>query len=122
MSWRIGDYGFEMGLSRRIPELIRRHLREWVECWLDKQSLQIDRIGSWAIHPGGPKILEAAEIALGLPESALDQSRAVLADCGNMSSPTVLFILDRLRRQNADRPCVVLGFGPGMVVEAALFV
>jgi predicted naringenin-chalcone synthase len=121
MRWRIGDFGFEMGLSRRIPELIRRHLRGWVESWLDKQGLRIDKIGSWAIHPGGPKILEAAELALELPERALDQSRAVLADCGNMSSPTVLFILDQLRRQNAARPCVVLAFGPGMVVEAALF-
>ena len=122
MSWRVGDFGFEMGLSRRIPELIRRHLRGWVESWLDKQGLRIDEIASWAVHPGGPKILEAVDLALKLPVHALDQSRAVLADCGNMSSPTVLFILDRMRRQNAPRPCVVLGFGPGMVVEAALFV
>ncbi len=122
MSWRIGDFGFEMGLSRRIPELICRHLRGWVESWLDKQGLRIDSIGSWAVHPGGPKILDAVDLALELPERALEQSRAVLADCGNMSSPTVLFILDRLRRQDAPRPCVVLGFGPGMVVEAALFI
>lgn len=121
MSWRVGDFGFEMGLSRRIPDLIRRHLRGWVETWLDKQGLRIDNIGSWAVHPGGPKILEAAELALDLPERALDLSRAVLADCGNMSSPTVLFILDRMRKQNTACPCVVLGFGPGMVVEAALF-
>ena len=49
-------------------------------------------------------------------------SRGVFADYGNMSSPTVLFVLDRLRRENAPRPCVALGFGPGLVAEAALFV
>lgn len=122
MSWRIGDFGFEMGLSRRIPELIAEHLRGWVESWLDRQQLTLSQIGSWAAHPGGPKILEAVEGALALPSEALADSRAVLADCGNMSSPTILFILDRLRARNAPRPCVALGFGPGMVVEAALFV
>jgi predicted naringenin-chalcone synthase len=122
MTWRVGDFGFEMGLSRRIPELIRRHLRGWVDSWLDKQGLRISEVGSWAVHPGGPKILEVTELALGMPETALATSRAVLADCGNMSSPTVLFIVDRLRQAGAPRPCVVLGFGPGMVVEAALFV
>jgi predicted naringenin-chalcone synthase len=122
MSWRVGDFGFEMGLSRRIPELIRRHLRSWIESWLDRQDLRIEQIDSWAVHPGGPKILEAVELALELPERALDESRSVLAECGNMSSPTLLFILDRLRRRNSARPCVALGFGPGMVAEAALFV
>jgi predicted naringenin-chalcone synthase len=121
MTWKIGDYGFEMGLSRRIPELIARNLRGWVESWLDRQGLSLAQIGSWAVHPGGPKVLDAVNLALTLPESALEPSRAVLAECGNMSSPTVLFIIDRMRRAAAPRPCVALGFGPGMVVEAALF-
>jgi predicted naringenin-chalcone synthase len=121
MTWNIGDHGFDMGLSRRIPELIFLHLRGWLEAWLDRQGLALKDIGSWAVHPGGPKILEAVENALSLPAEALDFSRGVLADCGNMSSPTVLFILERMRRANAPRPCVGLGFGPGMVVEAALF-
>jgi predicted naringenin-chalcone synthase len=121
MSWRIGDFGFEMGLSRRIPELIGLHLRSWLQGWLDRQGLALADVASWAVHPGGPKILDAVELALSLPASALEHSRTVLAEHGNMSSPTVLFILDRLRRQNAPRPCVALGFGPGMVVEAALF-
>ena len=60
------------------------------------------------------------EEGLGLPRAALAASRAVFADCGNMSSPTVLFILDRLRQANAPRPCVALGFGPGLVAEAVL--
>lgn len=122
MTWRIGDFGFEMGLSRRIPELIAVHLRTWVVSWLDRQGMRLSDVGSWAVHPGGPRILDAVEMALSLPPSALDHSRTVLAEYGNMSSPTGLFILERMRRQHAPRPCVALGFGPGMVVEAALFI
>jgi predicted naringenin-chalcone synthase len=122
MTWEIGDFGFEMGLSRRIPELIGLHLRGYLQSWLDRQGLTLADVASWAVHPGGPKILDAVELALPLPPPALEASRTVLAEHGNMSSPTLLFILDRLRRQNAPRPCVALGFGPGMVVEAALFI
>jgi predicted naringenin-chalcone synthase len=122
MTWEIGDFGFEMGLSRRIPELIGLHLRSYLQSWLDRQGRTLADVASWAVHPGGPKILDAVELALTLAPPALETSRAVLAEHGNMSSPTLLFILDRLRRQKAPRPCVALGFGPGMVVEAALFV
>jgi predicted naringenin-chalcone synthase len=120
MTWTIGDHGFIMKLSRRVPGLIATHLRPWLTGWLDRHGLSLPEIGSWAVHPGGPKILGAVEEALTLPPSALDHSRAVLAEKGNMSSPTVLFILDRLRQQGAARPCVALGFGPGLTVEAAL--
>jgi predicted naringenin-chalcone synthase len=122
MSWRIVDFGFEMGLSRRIPELIGIHLRGYVETWLDRHDLRLADIRSWAIHPGGPKILDAVEKSLSLTPADLEPSRTILAEHGNMSSPTLVFILDRLQRANSPRPCVALGFGPGMVVEAALFV
>ena len=79
-------------------------------------------VKSWAIHPGGPKIVSAVEESLGLTAEALAPSRAVFAEYGNMSSPTVLFIVQKLRAANAPRPCVALGFGPGLVAEAALFV
>lgn len=59
--------------------------------------------------------------ALGLASDALKESREVLASCGNMSSPTILFILDRLKRKDAPRPCVAMAFGPGLAIEAALF-
>ncbi|MEE9211611.1 MAG: hypothetical protein V3U29_03060, partial [Phycisphaeraceae bacterium] len=62
----------------------------------------------------------AVESSLGLAAEATAASRQVLADCGNMSSPTVLFILDKLWREDAPRPCVAMGFGPGLTVEAAL--
>jgi predicted naringenin-chalcone synthase len=122
MTWRIGDFGFDMGLSRKIPELIGQHLRGYVESWLDRQGLRLSDVGSWAVHPGGPKVLDAVEMALSLRNQGLEHSRAILSEHGNMSSPTVLFILDRMQRENAPRPCVALGFGPGMAVEAALFV
>ena len=120
MTWRIGDRGFVMTLSPEIPRLIRTHLRGWLERWLSPHGLSLADIFSWAVHPGGPKILDAVQYALGLDKSALADSREVLAGYGNMSSPTVLFILERLMRRDAQRPCVALGFGPGLVIEAAL--
>jgi predicted naringenin-chalcone synthase len=122
MAWTIGDHGFEMTLSKRVPGLIATHLRPWLAGWLAGQELRIDEITSWAIHPGGPRILDAAAESLGLPPVATAASREIFAAHGNMSSPTVLFILDRLREQRAPRPCVALGFGPGLCAEAALFV
>jgi predicted naringenin-chalcone synthase len=122
MSWTVGDHGFEMTLSRRVPGLIARHLRPWLEEWLSACGLSLAEVKSWAIHPGGPKILSAVEDSLELSAAALAPSRRVFAEYGNMSSPTVLFILQQLRLQNAARPCVAIGFGPGLVAEAALFV
>ncbi|MBN9119975.1 MAG: hypothetical protein J0I06_12570, partial [Planctomycetes bacterium] len=122
MSWTVGDRGFEMTLSRRVPGLIAAHLRPWIESWLGDNGLSLADVRSWAVHPGGPKIVSAVEEALALPAEALAPSRAVFAEYGNMSSPTVLFILQRLRAADAPRPCVALGFGPGLVAEAALFV
>ena len=122
MCWRIGDHGFEMTLSPTVPELIEKHLREWVSDWLATEGFTLSDIAAWAIHPGGPRILAACGAACGLDEQALQPSTQVLADFGNMSSPTVLFILERLQQQFAGQPCVVLAFGPGLTIEAALLV
>jgi predicted naringenin-chalcone synthase len=121
MSWTIGDHGFEMTLSKRVPDLIRKHVRPWLANWLAEFGLRVEAIGSWAIHPGGPRILEAAAASLGLSEDRLTDAREVFAAHGNMSSPTVLFIVDHLRARRAPLPCVALGFGPGLIAEAALF-
>jgi predicted naringenin-chalcone synthase len=120
MTWTIGEHGFEMTLSKQVPGLIARHLRPWLETWLAREGVALSAVRSWAIHPGGPRILSAVEEALNLPREAAAASRAVFAGHGNMSSPTVLFILDRLGRQGAGRPCVALAFGPGLTAEAAL--
>jgi predicted naringenin-chalcone synthase len=120
MSWRIGDHGFEMNLSPQVPKVIESTLGPWLSEKLASRGLTLGDIRAWSIHPGGPKILQACQTALGLSNADLAPSRQVLAECGNMSSPTVLFILDALRRQSAAGPCVMLGFGPGLTVEAAL--
>ncbi len=121
MGWTVGDHGFEMSLSRQVPRLIATHLRPWMESWLGRNGVALEEVGSWAVHPGGPRILDAVEEGLVLPRGSMDVSRAVLSEFGNMSSPTVLFILDRLRAAGAPRPCVALGFGPGLMAEAVLF-
>ncbi|QPN60493.1 type III polyketide synthase [Synechococcus sp. CBW1002] len=120
MSWAIEDHGFAMGLSPRVPDLIAEHLRPWLTGWLAVHQLTLAAIGSWAVHPGGPRILSAVTEALGLDPLLIEPSRSVLRDCGNMSSPTLLFILERLRRSGARGPCLAMAFGPGLCVEVAL--
>jgi predicted naringenin-chalcone synthase len=123
MCWRVGDHGFEMGLGKTVSDAIARHLRPWLEDWLARHGLTLAAVRGWAVHPGGPKIVTAVQESLGLPTEAVAVSRDVLAEYGNMSSPTVLFVLDRLRRQgDLPWPCVMLGFGPGLFAEAALLV
>lgn len=120
MTWRIGDNGFEMSLSPEVPSVITRTLPGALTEFLGRNGLTIDQVQSWAIHPGGPRILAATAEAAGLTDEQMDASISVFQRCGNMSSPTVLFILDELRTRNAALPCVMLGFGPGLNVEAAL--
>ena len=121
MTWRIGDHGFEMTLSTDVPNLIEAQLAERIGGWLASHDLSLDDVAQWVIHPGGPAILDACEAALNLPADALELSRRTLQRHGNMSSPTVLFALEEvLRAGPTPSPCVVLGFGPGLTIEAAL--
>ena len=121
MTWRIGDHGFQMTLSPRVPGLIQASLRPWLDAWLASQGLSVEGVASWAVHPGGPRILESCAQVTGRTRADFAESHEVLAEFGNMSSPTILFILDRLRRRDAPRPCLAIGFGPGLSAEAALF-
>ena len=120
MAWIIGDHGFTMTLTKQIPKLISTHLRSWLEPWLVRQGQPLASIRHWAIHPGGPKILDAVQESLALPESAMADSRDILRRYGNMSSPTVLFILQQLQRRNETGITAILGFGPGLIAEALL--
>ncbi len=113
MTWTVGDHGFAMTLSKRGPALIAAHLRPWLRTWLAEQGLDLTDVASWVVHPGGPRILEAVDEALVLPREALAVSREVFAECGNMSSPTVLFILDRLRRAGRGPAVRVAGLRTG---------
>jgi prepilin-type processing-associated H-X9-DG protein len=122
MSWRIGDLGFAMTLSPRVPALISENVVPFLDQWLMHHGLSVGSIGSWAIHPGGPRILAAFGEAVGLPRAALAPSYEILAEYGNMSSATVVFIWKRLIESGASRPIVTVAFGPGLTVEAALLV
>src|SRR5262249_10079524 len=97
MTWSIGNPGFTLALAKSRPRLIASNVRPWLTAWLGSQGLAVEDVATWAVHPGGPRILESVEEGLALPREALAVSREVFAACGNMSSPTVLFILDRLR-------------------------
>jgi predicted naringenin-chalcone synthase len=120
MSWRIGNHGFRMTLSARVPALIHDHVFEWMTGWLAQRGLTPGDVGSWAVHPGGPRILDAFRDAAGLSEGEVSVPRGVLATHGNMSSATVLFVLKELQERGAPLPCVAVAFGPGLVVEATL--
>lgn len=121
MTWRIGDHGFEMTLDATVPIVIQRHVAGWLSEWLAPQGLALNDIATWAVHPGGPRVLSAFEDAVGLRRGELVASRAVLARYGNMSSATIVFILEHLLEHGAPAPGVAVGFGPGMIAEAFLF-
>ena len=117
MAWTVGDHGFEMTLGARIPDILGLRIRAWVERSLAGHGLGIGDVGGWAIHPGGPRVIDAVRDALGLDERAAAHSRGVLRDHGNMSSATLLFILRALDRAAVPRPWAGLAFGPGLAGE-----
>jgi predicted naringenin-chalcone synthase len=121
MTWDIGEQGFVMGLSPDVPSVLGRHALPTVSSLLGRHGLTVGDVGGWAIHPGGPAILESVRDALTLPDAALDVSREVLRSYGNCSSPTVLLILDRLAPSlSKGDHAVALAFGPGLTLYAAL--
>lgn len=122
MTWQIDDHGFVMTLSPQVPGTLIKHVQPWIERWLGDLGLAVEDVDGWAVHPGGPRILDATQQALRLDGEALACSKKMLREHGNMSSPTVLFILEQLERElpQPDGYCVVLSFGPGLTGEAAL--
>jgi predicted naringenin-chalcone synthase len=123
ISWRIEDQGFRMGLGLSNAKDLRPLVPEFVNEFLQAQGWQQDHIGLWAIHPGGRAILDTCERALELSSEALSSSRAVLRHYGNMSSPSVLFVMQHLLNMPAsgnDRG-LTLGFGPGISLEGMLW-
>lgn len=120
ITWRIREFGFDMFLSGKVPNAIGNALRAKADEVLD--GLPVDAIDLWAVHPGGRSVLDAVEAALGLGPKALATSRDILMRYGNMSSATVMFVLEKLMR-TADagaRGCA-MAFGPGLTAETMLF-
>jgi predicted naringenin-chalcone synthase len=118
MTWDVTDLGFRMGLSPRVPDVLSRHVGGVVGELLGGAGLRIEDVDGWAVHPGGPRILDVVRDELGLTEEQLSTSRRVLAEHGNCSSATVLLVLEEMA--HVDGPVVVLAFGPGLTLYAAL--
>ena len=120
MTWDIEDDGFDMFLSGQVPAAIQEILVEHVRDVLQDASVRDVRL--WAIHPGGRSVLDAVERALHLSPEALMDSRAVLRDSGNMSSATVMFVIERmLRTAQAGLLGCAMAFGPGLTAETMMF-
>ncbi|MFZ1107826.1 MAG: type III polyketide synthase [Rhodomicrobium sp.] len=120
MAWHIRDLGFDMVLSSRIPASVGEAIDRASDAIL--AGLKPKDIELWAVHPGGRAVLDAVETAFRLPLTALNASRRVLRDFGNMSSATVLFVLKSLLEENRSgaRGCA-MSFGPGLTAETMLF-
>lgn len=130
MAWTIGDHGFEMVLSRYVPSIISEHIHGALDPLLARagtdHATAHDVVPRWAVHPGGRSVLDKVQDALGLDASQMEPSRTVLREYGNMSSATILFILERLMAApdvpadgTGERVCA-MAFGPGLTVESAL--
>jgi alkylresorcinol/alkylpyrone synthase len=123
MGWHIVEDGFKLVLSKAIPAIVRNNIRTMVEAFLEENRLPRETVGHYITHPGGPRVIDAYREALDLDESQLRHTRAVLRDFGNMSSPTVLFVLERFLDQLAG--ChgeygLASALGPGFSAEMLL--
>jgi alkylresorcinol/alkylpyrone synthase len=119
MGWSTDEAGLGVILSRSLPDFVAQNYKNvfeqaMIQLGLDKSA--IDRV---VCHPGGTKVLEAVEAALDLPAGALTVERSVMRDCGNMSSPTVLFVLERTLAQGFAGTAVLAALGPGFTASFA---
>lgn len=120
MGWSIENDGFGVVISPEIPRFARDRLKPALDHFMQRSGVDANHVDGIVLHPGGRKVLEAAETALDLPRETIRHAWDVLADFGNMSSPTVLFVLERTLR---DRPAgrhLMAAFGPGFTVSFAL--
>ena len=123
MGWDISEKGFQVVLSADVPEMARRNLRQDVDDFLGAQGLSRSDIVSWVAHPGGPKVVTALEDALELQPDALDLTRESLETVGNLSSTSVLLVLQETMRSRRPEPGsygMLLAMGPGFCSELVL--
>jgi predicted naringenin-chalcone synthase len=123
MGWKIGNTGFEMMLSSELPRIIEQEAAPALERILKEQGIERSSVRHWALHPGGSAILDALQSGLRLEDHDMAPSRAVLRHHGNMSSPSILFVLKELldtrRIAPAEVVCAV-AFGPGLTMEVTV--
>lgn len=123
MGWDVVDTGFKVVLSSKVPELVQRHIRTDVDTFLSDHGLTRAEIRHWIAHTGGPKVLQAFESALELPDGALERSWRSLGEVGNLSSASVLFVLSELLASREAREGdlgLLLAMGPGFCSELVL--
>jgi alkylresorcinol/alkylpyrone synthase len=122
MTWSVTDHGFRMTLDRHVPDVLAAHVGPAVDDLLARNQLGRGDVAAWAVHPGGPRILDVVTDRLGLADDDLAASRHVLAEHGNCSSATLLLVLAELRRRAlpAGAPVVAMAFGPGLTLYACL--
>jgi alpha-pyrone synthase len=124
MAWQIGDFGFEMQLSAYVPTIVNAGIRTLAETLLKDTNYSLSNVNYFAPHPGGLKILSAIESALDLSKQQHEHAYRVLQNYGNMSSPTVVFVLNELLNTlsaNDDAKTIMsFAFGPGLTLESML--
>lgn len=120
MGWRVEDPGLAVVFDRAIPPFIEAELANAVDGMLTALGMERSDIDRFCCHPGGVKVIDAIESALELPIGTLDLERDVLNDCGNMSAPTVLFVLDRLIARGLPERTMLTAFGPGFTCAGML--
>ena len=122
MAWEIGDRGFNLVLSSYVPDVIAANVGRIVRDLLGPRGLAPEDIDLWAVHPGGKAILDKFEQSMRLDAHQLEAPRAVLGDYGNMSSATILFVLQRMLNEAAAAPRTIaaMAFGPGLTIECGL--
>jgi alkylresorcinol/alkylpyrone synthase len=123
MGWQITEEGFRIVLSADVPKVVHRHVREDVDSFLSDHGLGRKDVSVWVSHPGGPKVLEAMQAALDLPDEALDSAWRSLREVGNLSSTSVLLVLQDIMESGAPEPGsygLMLAMGPGFCSELVL--
>ena len=120
MGWDVEDPGLAVVFDRAIPPFIEAKLATAVDGMCARLGIERDAIDRFCCHPGGVKVIDAIETALGLPRDELDLERQVLHECGNMSAPTVLFVLDRLIARGLPGQVMMTAFGPGFTCAGLL--
>lgn len=124
MVWTIGDFGFDLKLSAYVPKLILQNIHSMMEKLFEKAGISHDDIDYYAMHPGGMKILEACEEALGISKEENKKSYDVLRKYGNMSSVTIFFVLKEylktITKKDENKKILCCAFGPGLTMESMI--
>jgi alkylresorcinol/alkylpyrone synthase len=122
LGWRLGPDGFRIVLTADLADVVARHLAGTVTSFLSSYGLTTADVSAWICHPGGPKVLDAVQDSLKLPATALAPSRSSLAAVGNLSSASVLHILERTLEEPAEPGSygLMIGLGPGVSAELVL--